>query len=361
MDPFKKNVAISIDGGGIRGIIATKALWMLEDYLKKTGYIKNTLNEKVHLFAGTSTGAIIAAALAAGIPARDLTRFYRNLGRDVFKKFFPGSAFLRMVVTGEHYSNKKLESLLNTILSKKIGHGTNMNYFFSLNPPIDVVFTTFDITSNRTRYIKPWNAPEMKPDTDENFTPDENFTEWPVVKAVLASSAAPTYFPFIEGEHGLYMDGGVGSYNNPCFLAAYEIYVYLQCIWGWKPEKTTLISLGTGDEPPIFTKKSKNKKLLFKMFDLVFGAFMQSAAKQQVFLVNSFFEALDFRRFQVNLKKKVDLDDASEIDDLEKYGEEMGEKILGNKPEEIGRIYEGFEVSFKCPIVTSRKRIPKRK
>ena len=59
MKPFRKNVAIAIDGGGIRGILVTRALSMLEDNLGKP------LHEVVDLAAGTSTGSIISAGIAA--------------------------------------------------------------------------------------------------------------------------------------------------------------------------------------------------------------------------------------------------------------------------------------------------------
>ncbi len=321
MKEFRKNVAISIDGGGIKGIVATKALSMLEDHLIQTGYIKKRLNEKVHLFAGTSTGAIIASALASGVSANDLNGYYRKLGRDVFKKLFPGYTSLRMVFTGEYYSNKKLESLLKTILGEKIGEGAKMKYFYSLDPKIDVVFTTFDITSNRTRFIKPWNVPEKKK--------DENFTEWPVVKAVLASSAAPTYFPPVKGEYGQYIDGGVGSYNNPSYITAYEITHHLNEKRKWTTKNTTLISIGTGRDKPIAESLEDIRLDPVKFAKAMLGAFMQSANDQQNDLTKEFLHPLDFRRFQVDLDEEIELDDVKMLKKLEEhYGKKMGELIL---------------------------------
>ncbi len=68
----------------------------------------------------------------------------------------------------------------------------------------DVVITAFDVLTNETCFIKPWKL---------------QYQDWSLVKAVLASSCVPTYFPPVEGR---YVDGGVGSYANPCYLAAYE-------------------------------------------------------------------------------------------------------------------------------------------
>ena len=65
MKPFRKNLAIAIDGGGIKGVIVTKALSMVEEQL---GY---PLHKRTGLTAGTSTGSIIAAGLASGLRRED--------------------------------------------------------------------------------------------------------------------------------------------------------------------------------------------------------------------------------------------------------------------------------------------------
>ena len=79
MEPFRKNVAISVDGGGIRGVIVTKALSMLEKQLNQP------LHDVFRLTAGTSTGSIIAAGLASGLTAEQMLEMYLQLGGDVFQ------------------------------------------------------------------------------------------------------------------------------------------------------------------------------------------------------------------------------------------------------------------------------------
>ena len=58
--PFRKHVALSVDGGGIRGVIVTRALSILEEHLSRP------MHEIFRLAAGTSTGAILSAGLGAG-------------------------------------------------------------------------------------------------------------------------------------------------------------------------------------------------------------------------------------------------------------------------------------------------------
>ena len=53
MKPFRKNVALAVDGGGIKGVLVSRALAILEDHLKQPAY------EIFSLLAGTSTGALI--------------------------------------------------------------------------------------------------------------------------------------------------------------------------------------------------------------------------------------------------------------------------------------------------------------
>ncbi len=61
------------------------------------------------------------------------------------------------------------------------------------------------------------------------------------------------------------------------------------------------------------------------------GAFLRSADDQQVHLVSTFFEQLDFRRFQVDLREPIEMDDPSKIPELTAYGDELGRKILDDE------------------------------
>ena len=63
----------------------------------------------------------------------------------------------------------------------------------------------------------------------------------------------------------------------------------------------------------------------------VLGAFEQSAADQQVHLVDTFFDQLDFRRFQVDLREPIQMDDVGQLDRLAAYGVELGHMILDDQ------------------------------
>ncbi|HVN54581.1 MAG TPA: patatin-like phospholipase family protein [Anaerolineaceae bacterium] len=299
MKPFRKNVALSIDGGGIKGVICTRALSILEDTLGKP------VHDIFRLTTGTSTGSIISAGLASGLTAKQMHQLYIDLGDAIFKKswrtfFFP--------LTRYRYETDGFREML----FKYIGNG-KMGDFWNASPPTDVVITSFDLVTNHTLFIKPWK---------------EEYKDWLVVDAVMASSNVPTYFPVVQGR---YVDGGVGAYANPCYLAAYEIVNCLQ----WDPAETTLISLGTGRNPHQFAAGEGANFYAWDWIGPIMGAFLQCADDQQVHLVDTFFPTLDFRRFQVDLQQSFEMDDPSKIPQLIAYGEQMGNMILNDATDPI--------------------------
>lgn len=298
MKPFRKHVAISIDGGGIKGVIPIKALAMLEEHLGKPS------QGIFGLTAGTSTGSIISACIAAGLTAAQIFELYVQLGTTVMAKSWRSKLW---PLTRYRYPFEPLADALRA----QIGEIT-MGDLDDADEPIDVVIPCFDLVENRSRFIKPYKS---------------QYRHWPVITAVLASSSVPTYFPPIAGpdDDGVrYVDGGVGSYSNPCYLAAWEIAYYLD----WDPGETTLISLGTGRDPHTLEPGAAIHFRVWDWLGPILGAFLESAQDQQVHLVNTFFNELDFRRFQVDTDERIGMDDTSKIPALAEYGQEMGRMIL---------------------------------
>ncbi len=302
MKPFRKNLAIAIDGGGIRGVIVTKALTMLEEALGAP------LHDTARLYAGTSTGSIISAALAVGLGASRIHELYLALGDTVFEKswrttFFPLSRY--------RYGHRPLEIALHEQLGD-----TKLKDLWADLRLTDIVITSFDLLKNKTMFIKPWKL---------------QYQDWLLSHAVLASSCVPTYFPPVDGR---YVDGGVGSYANPCYIAAYELTFCL----GWDPQETTLLSLGTGRSPEMLKPGQPDRIFPWQWTDPILDAFLTSASDQQVRLVESFFQKLDFRRFQVDLPGPFLMDDVSLVPELIEYGTQMGNMILNDELDRALRI-----------------------
>jgi hypothetical protein len=296
--PFRKNVALAIDGGGYRGVMVAKALSILEDHLDKE------CPDIFSLTAGTSTGSLISGGISAGMNASRMYELYCEIGHKVFKKRLrstkPFSYLFRYM-----YSNRILEETLR----KNFGEMT-FGEFHEKYPDKDIIITVRDLVENRTRFIKPWKS---------------DYHEWKIWYAVLGSCTVPTYFPVVDGR---YVDGGVGSFSNPCYIAAYEIEF---CLDNWDPKETTLVSIGTGRTQKGFEPYEANKYNQLKWIRPMFDIFLSDANDQQVRIVQRFFNDLDFRRFQVDFEEHIEMDDTSKTDVLTEYGEKLGKMIIEDK------------------------------
>lgn len=302
MKPFRKNLAIAIDGGGIRGVMVTRALTILEKALGAS------IHDSARLYAGTSTGSIISSALAVGLNAEQVHALYLKLADTVFPNSWRTALF---PLSRYRYPSKPLAVALHEQLGDR-----KMKDLWKDLQLTDLVITSYDVLNNKTLFIKPWKV---------------EYQDWLISYAVLASSCVPTYFPPVDGR---YLDGGVGSYANPCYLAAYE----LQNCLGWDPAETTLLSFGTGRTPALLKPGQPERIFAWQWIDPVLDAFLSSASDQQVVLVESFFKKLDFRRFQVDMKENIEMDDIKHIPQLLEYGKQMGEMVLNDDVDSAMRI-----------------------
>jgi len=115
---------LSIDCGGIRGTFPAAFFAALEDVLECP------IHEDFDLIAGTSTGGIIAIALAMGLPAKDILELYEKRGPEIFSQTHTGMRGLaesvirkvKWATWGPKYNAKELERALTDIFGdKKIG------------------------------------------------------------------------------------------------------------------------------------------------------------------------------------------------------------------------------------------------
>jgi hypothetical protein len=230
-----------------------------------------------------------------------MNQLYIDMGQTVFpnslrKMIFP--------LTRYRYAVEPFQQALNSYFGK-----LTMGDFWKTSPQTDLVVTSYDLKENRTLFIKPWK---------------QEYAAWSVAKAVQCSCTVPTYFPVVEGR---YIDGGVGSYGNPCYMAAYEA---IECL-KWDPAETTLISIGTGRDPYNFNATVTPKLFAWDWLGRILGVFLQSAYDQQVHLVETYFKEIDFRRFQVNLREPIEMDDTSQTERLVGYGSRLGRMILDDR------------------------------
>ncbi len=294
---------LTIDSGGIRGILPAVALVKLEN-------ITGKLTREIFTFvAGTSTGAIIAAAIAAGVPAARILDFYLNRTKEIFN----GSPlnYARMVLFGSRYSTKKLHDLL----AEAVGPART----WTLNDsPIDILLTAKRISDGMPWYF-----------VRDNPRNSGCMGRLGIVDCATASAAAPTYFqPWEIREDstprhcesvGTLVDGAVGVTGNPVYQACVEAFDYTS---DYTPEETLTVSLGTGR-----FKKRKQPRWVGAWLEWVLAELLASPGEQQTEITQRHFPQMPFYRIDLELEENIGLDDSRKIDRLLQYGEQMAELI----------------------------------
>jgi patatin-like phospholipase/acyl hydrolase len=195
---------LSIDGGGIKGLYSSTILAGIE---KQNGPI----SEHFNMICGTSTGGIIALALAIGIPARDIANFYMTKGPLIFPPMNKLSGLLTIFKQSfirSKYSDRELRKSLEDLFRDKT--------IKDIEHPI-VLIPTMNLTTGENVVIKSPHQP--------HFTRDGKHL---LVDVALATSAAPTFFPLATMktfDGAQLIDGGMWA-NNPSLLGIVEALRY---------------------------------------------------------------------------------------------------------------------------------------
>jgi hypothetical protein len=262
---------LALDGGGIRGILSLGILKSLEDRLRTRhgGDPAFRLAHYFDLVAGTSTGAIIAAALAQGMAVDEIREHYLELGTKVFER-----SWFRQGLVRAKYDAAALSRELKRILGEEATLGGA-----ALRTGLLVVLKRLDTGS-------PW--PVANNPSDPYYGGDAETgtianAEYPLWKVVRASTAAPHYFepePIVISRRkgsptvaGNFVDGGVSPHNNPSLQALqYATLSGFGVEWPLGHEQLLLVSVGTGRrapeiDPSIIAGKHAVKSVLSIMDD----------------------------------------------------------------------------------------------
>ena len=226
---------LALDGGGIRGMLAVEILADIESRLRRKLKANKSfvLSDYFDYISGTSTGAIIAAALSLGWPVSRLRKFYVERGADMFDK---AGIFKR-------FKYKFDDDLLRELLQKEFGKSTNLGST-KLKTLLMMVLRNATTDSPWPVSNNPFAFFNNKQRADCNL-------ELPLWQLVRASTAAPTYFPPEQVSIGkndfVFVDGGVTMYNNPAFqmfvMATAEAY---KLGWTSGEDQMLIVSIGTG-------------------------------------------------------------------------------------------------------------------
>ncbi|XP_065632736.1 patatin-like protein 2 [Quercus suber] len=349
---------LSIDGGGIRGVIPGTILSFLESELQKLDGEDARIADYFDVISGTSTGGLVTAMLAAPdennrpvFAAKDIKDFYLNHCPHIFPQnscpVLPHLSKIIKALAGPKYDGKYLHNLVK----EKLGH-TKLEKTLT-----NVVIPTFDI-----KRLQPtiFSSYEVKNNPSKNALLSD---------ICIATSAAPTYLPTYyfetvdpEGnvrEFNL-TDGGVAA-NNPALLAIGE--VTKQIIRGSsdffpiKPMdygRFLVISLGTGSQKAE-GKYRAHKAAKWGLLDWltsggstpIIDVFSHASADMVDVHLSVVFQALhsekSYLRIQddtlVGTVTSVDVATKQNMDDLVKVGEELLKKPVARVNLETG-VYE---------------------
>jgi uncharacterized protein len=221
---------LSVRGGGIRGIIPVCCLVRLEEQLG------GLARDHIAYCAGTSTGALVTATLAAGVPATEILKVYTERSKEIFT---PTGILAegKRAVKGFMYDPANLQRVLESVLGSAATWVVN-------DCPIGVMIAATAVNGHNWYFVR---------DTEKNKRSTGGVK---LVDAAVASASAPTYFDHwkidnVDGRSLCFFDGGAGGTANPVYEACVEAFEYDALL----PADTRVISLGTGyfpgtDTPP---------------------------------------------------------------------------------------------------------------
>ncbi|MBU3928003.1 MAG: patatin-like phospholipase family protein [Bacteroidetes bacterium] len=277
---------LSIDGGGIRGVFPAHILYCMTERLGIN------IGEQFNMIAGTSTGAIVASAIACKIDPAVIVALYREHGPHIFskKKSFLPAKYQPAIQS--LYDNDHLKTILKDIFKDiKLGEIS-----------IPMLLPATDIGNGGVHVFKSSYS--------KDFTRDKEVL---LRDAVLASCSAPTYFNPMKFKEYLLADGGLWA-NNPALAAVIDAQHRLNI----NLSDIRILSIGTGLAKTCYgVDVDKKWGLLNGWRGKEFISFMMSLQSQsthnylQLMMQNGQLLRLNFES-----ELPLALDDCSAIDDL---------------------------------------------
>ncbi len=199
---------LSLDGGGIRGLILLEQLVVLENILG------TNIRNKFDLISGTSTGGIIAVLLSLGYSASDLLSIYTIHGENIFKKHF-----WRFGLFMPKYDDKYFNDLIKKYVDNKELKDLST----------DVIIIGYNATLNDKIIFK------------SKLAKENNTYNYSLFDVIRTTASAPTFFkPYKLRDNNFYVDGGL-VINNPTLVSWIEALKYNE-----KETKINILSFSTG-------------------------------------------------------------------------------------------------------------------
>ena len=329
---MKKVRILSIDGGGIRGIISAVILEYIENKLKeKSGNPNAVIQDYFDMIAGTSTGGILTCFYLhpSKFPAGKAIDLYADNGKKIFK---PKGAFLNKMLSvfTAKYAVKGLETVLNDTfgdykLSQVNRHG---------------LVTAYDIVKRKSVLF---TVPEAKKNPSEK--------DFYLKDIARATSAAPTYFEpasfkSMDNEIAYNLIDGAMFANDPslCALVEARKTEFEKCNYP-TIKNIYLVSIGTGKiTQEISPQKASNWGIAAWAVPIV-DILMTASPEVVSYQLNKLFEVADCSDCYVRLEPKL-CEASPEMDDVSKDNiknlKEAGEKYIKEHKEDLDKIVENL-------------------
>lgn len=203
---------LSLDGGGLKGLFAAALLAEFEADLGVS------IVDHFDLIVGTSTGALVALGLGAGLRPKEMVEFYVSEGPKIFGH---GRGRIRGASRAKH-SPHRLRAALETVLGERT--------FGSSARPL--VIPSYSLDAQDVYLFKTPHHPHLTRDWRESM-----------VDVAMATTAAPTFLPAFKLRNQRLIDGGVWA-NNPTLVGVVEAV----SMFNVPLANIRVLSLGTTDE-----------------------------------------------------------------------------------------------------------------
>lgn len=270
---------LSLSGGGVRGIFQAVCLREIAKLLTKP------LSSYFDLIAGTSTGAIIALGVALNVDPARIVDLFRVHGPKIFSR-----RSLADIRKGPRYPPQPLREALTEVFGNR-----RLN---ECKPSVAIAATTL----NRFQIRVFTTIPRKERELDLDLS---------VVDVIMASCAAPTFFPPVRptGGERYYVDGGIWA-NSPSLMAAVWAYTYAQALF----RDIRLVSIGNGKFPEgaIADEFSRlrpvSREMISSLFDMMFAT--QNDMAEAV--LEKLITRPNMLQIDTELKELISLDDAHE-------------------------------------------------
>lgn len=316
---------LSIDGGGIRGIVPARILAGVEKRLQEE-HGGGNIHEYFDIICGTSTGGILALGLALGVPANKILTLYQQKAKDIFPERKWYHYMCGIFCDGPLYSNKELQKALQEAYT-----GNNQCCLKIGDCKTRICIPVYDANSGTVKVFKTPHHADMS-------------THYKMLASDVAmmTAAAPVYFqpyccPSVQGldyQYNNMVDGGLVA-NNPALIGLIEAVYGL----GKNIEDIGILSIGTGSVKFAEKKGAKgmgmryflspiNKQKKLRIYEMMASAQNEYISNTIKIMANGLghdnIQRFAYRRIQhefaANSAISMDASDKSSLDSLMSIG-----------------------------------------